>query len=539
MHRFQATLVRLAGVAFVLAACAFAPRPRPASAPPPGQAVILLPPPTDPAQAPATRLCAVRAQHLFNHAGIPAVIVTNGLETLDLRSGPLLVLPFLPEPTTRQLRLLARHLRHRGRLLIFGPSDPRLARRLGFALLPAVTSPEPWNTIAGIPTSTPGLPAYLPHLATQLQPVRANHPDAITLARWQTPDGMTDYNLPAVAVSPRGIWFSHSPPNPTPSAIQFLLAALAASDPARRPALAAFLTESARRDAEATALLASSPPPPREIRAVAALPIDDRLREETMSLLASNGIHIVYEHLGTGGLAHYRSDPSIPRSNLGERRSRHFLPRALEFAHAHGLALHAWIACGNLDSPASRAALLALLSDLARQGVDGIHLDGLVPPSPRDPADLTAYLAEASRTLRTLHPGLHLSASIPPLSPSAPAAPPPAWAAWLRDGHLDTLCPILATSDARLYDRQLRRILEFAPDPSRILPVVVATDTPAPLDSLAAARLILAARARHTAGFVLYRYDSELRSRLLPALSLPPRPSLSSPPPSSPPSDRP
>ena len=264
---------------------------------------------------------------------------------------------------------------------------------------------------------------------------------------------------------------------------------------------------------------------------MATLPIDDRLREETMTLLASNGIHIVFEHLGTDGLAHYRSDPGIPRSGLGQRRSRHFLPRALEFAHAHGLALHAWVSCGNLDSPASRAAQLALLADLARHGVDGIHLDGLVSSaSPQNP-DSTGFLTEASRTLRDLRPGLRLSASVPPLPKSGATDPLPPWAAWLRDGLLDTICPILFTTDARRYDRQLRRILEYAPSPSRVLPVILATDTPSPPDSLAAARQILSSRTLHPAGFVLYRYDSEVRSRLLPALSLPPLPPS---PPSSP-----
>ncbi len=520
MRRFRKPCLALAAVAFAATAFALAPRPVPL---PPAAAVILAPSPSPP--------CAARAQLLFEKAGIPATLVTTSLETLDPRATPLLVLPAHPDLSPRQLKLLARYLRHHGRLVVFGPSDPRLAQRLGFALLPAVTSPEPWNTLTCIPTSTPGLPAFLPHLASQLQPVRANAPDAITLARWQTPDGMTDYNIPAAAVSPRGIWFSHSPPLPTPSAVQFLLAALAASDPARRPALDAFLAKSARRDAQAAALLADSPPPLQEICAVAALPIDDRLREETMSLLASNGIHIVYEHLGSGGLAHYRSDPGIPRSGLGQRRSRHFLPRAIEFAHAHGLALHAWVSCGNLDSSASRAALLALLADLASHGVDGIHLDGLVSSaSPQNP-DSTGFLTEASRTLRDLRPGLRLSASVPPLPKSGATDPLPPWAAWLRDGLLDTICPILFTTDARRYDRQLRRILEYAPSPSRVLPVVLATDTPSPLDSLAAARQILSSRTLHTAGFVLYRYDSELRSRVLPALSLPPLPPS---PPSSP-----
>ena len=55
-------------------------------------------------------------------------------------------------------------------------------------------------------------------------------------------------------------------------------------------------------------------------------------------------------------------------------------------------------------------------------------------------------------------------------------------------------------------------------------------------DSLATARQILATRAHHTAGFLLYRYDSELRSRLLPSIlspsvpSTPPAPAATLPP---------
>ena len=74
----------------------------------------------------------------------------------------------------------------------------------------------------------------MPHITRHLLPVRANAKDAATLGRWLSPDGIPDHNLPAATASPRGLWFSHIPPLASPSAVQWLLASLAAVSTCRR-----------------------------------------------------------------------------------------------------------------------------------------------------------------------------------------------------------------------------------------------------------------------------------------------------------------
>jgi uncharacterized lipoprotein YddW (UPF0748 family) len=356
---------------------------------------------------------ADRAQRLFDKAGIPALLLDDALDALDLRPYRLLVLPYNPALSPKDVAILERFVKRRnGRLAVFYNASAPLAKLLGFALLPYAASPEDWHTVALVQTNAHGLPAAIPHRTRHLIPVRADTPDAANLGRWLNPDGAPDYNLPAAAVSPRGLWFSHLPPLATPSAVQWLLASLAAADPDRRPALDDYLQRAARRDAQARDLLADAPPPPREIRAVWSLPISDRDRHATLALLASNGVNVLYEHLASAGFAHYRGDASLPRSDLGDRRSHYYLSRALDAAHTNNVQLHAWVVCWNLDGlpgdlvgplraqgrlmldadgsplnwlcpshPDNQAHLLASLKDLAARELDGIHLDYIRYPA--------------------------------------------------------------------------------------------------------------------------------------------------------------
>ena len=387
-------------------------------------------PATAPGQSALAAQCADRARRLFEKAGIPAAILSDDFSRLDLRPYDLLVLPFNPALSDPQIDVLERFLRRKGRIAAFYASHPRLASLLGAEIRPFVSQSEDWNTVEFIPSSAPGLPLRMAHRTRNLLPVRANAPDSATVARWLTSDGMADRNLPAAVVSPRGFCFSHVPPLATPSAVQWLLASLAASDPAMRPALDAHIAETSRRDAEADALLAQSSPPPGEIRAVWSLPIPERLRENTMRDLAHAGVTAVFEHLGTAGFLHYRSETNLLRSPLGDSRSRHFMRRATEFADDNRLQLHAWLVCWSLDGipperyaplqaqdrlmrdasgnvlpwlcpshPANQSLLLDAALDLASRGVAGIHLDYVRYPA-RDGCYSSATRAAFEKSIR-------------------------------------------------------------------------------------------------------------------------------------------
>ncbi len=362
---------------------------------------------TAPGESAFAAQCAERARRLFERAGLATAFVSDDFERLDLRHVALLVLPYNPALSDRQTAILERFAR-RHRLAVFYLANPRLAQRLGFKPLPYATQSEPWNTVEFYAGAAPGLPPSMAHFTQHLLPVRANHKLACHLGRWRNADGIPDHSLPACAVSPKGLWFSHIPPLATPAAVRWLLAALATTDPATYAAARDRLTaESISRDAAAAAILAATPPAAAgEIHAVWTRPLSLRTRDATLGLLGSNGVNAVFEHLSTAGFAHYHAEDDVPRSDLGRRRNRHFLPRAIQIARANGIALHAWVTCWNLDGlpedllaplrgqgrlmqdahgnelpwlcplhPANRQLLLGAVRDLAGRGIDGIHLD--------------------------------------------------------------------------------------------------------------------------------------------------------------------
>ena len=505
---------------------------------------------TAPGESPLAALCAARALRLFEQAGLPASLLPDDPASLDLRPFRLLVLPYNPTLSKKHIDLLRRFVKRGGRLAVFYNSDDRLAQLLGFSLLPYATQSENWTSLSFDPAAAPSLPPSMPHLTRHLLPVRALAPDASTLGLWISPDGFPVPSLPAAASSPRGFWFSHIPPLASPSALQWLLASLAASDPALQPTLDSFLAESRRRDAQAAPLLASSPPSPSEIRAVWTLPLSPRLRPDTLRLLADRGINTLFENLLS--LA-----DDLPRSPPLQTR----IARAAQSAHDAHLSLHVWLPCWNLDgAPPERIAafraqkrllpgpngndlnwlnpqhpdnqhlLLETVATLAKLGVDGIHLDYIRYPAPPDPSqiatlrdDLSTLVANASRAAREAHPSIRLSAAVYP-TPSAAAELAQDWPHWLRDGLLDFASPMLYLPDASRFAHQLDLCLAAAPSPSLLLPGIGTGADESQLDALSTAQQIAATRQRHTAGFALFQLDSDLTSRLLPALSLPPPP---------------
>ena len=531
---------------------------------------------TAPGESALAARCAARALRLFEQAGLSAAIVSDDIASLDLRPFGLLVLPYNPGIPKNTFALLERHVRRGGRLAVFYGSDERLARLLGFDVLPYATQSVDWTTVSFDPAAAAGLPASMPHLTRHLLPVRAEADDAATLGRWLTPDGISDRSLPAAAASPRGIAFSHIPPLASPSAIQWLLAALAASDPARQPALDRFLADSTQRDDDAAALLRDTPASESEIRAVWALPLSPRLREATLDALARDGINTLFEQLAT--LA-----DNLPENPPLQTR----ISRAVALARTNRLQVHAWIYALNAEPfgdrlPALRAQgrlmqdatgaslpwlcplhgdnsalLAATMASLARLGVDGIHLDYIRYPGragcycplhraaferqlgqPVDPwpadvlpggpraadyesfcrAQLESLIQTSARAVRSIDPALRLSAAVYP-TPESAAENLQDWPAWLRGGLLDFVSPMLYVADASRFADQLDRSLAAAPSPRGLLPGIGTGADESQLDALAAAQQIRAARQRNTAGFALFQLDSDLATRLLPALA--------------------
>ncbi|HQN80252.1 MAG TPA: family 10 glycosylhydrolase [Kiritimatiellia bacterium] len=533
---------------------------------------------TAPGEAALAEQCAGRALELLDRAGLPAGLVSDDLETLDLRPFRLLVLPYNPRLSSGQIRALERFVKRRkGILAVFYNANADLAHLLGFQAPAYVTAPAAWTTVAFDEQVVPGLPAAMAHRTQHLLPARAKAKSAIELGVWLEPDHPSGDRLPASVVSSSGIWFSHVPPFASPSAVQWFLAALARANHAYARDRDRHRAELDQRNTQAAEILRQQPAPSNEFRAVWAHPIPAHSRPETFRRLADHGIHAVFEHMATGGhlLDGARDKP---------------LTQALADARAAGIQLHAWCIAWSLhDLPARRTAaiptrrrlmqdsqgnelpwlcpsrtenrqlLVALYADLARRGVAGIHLDyarypardGCYCPATRAafedrigravtswPAEvlpgaplaaefdqfrhdeMTTFVAEATAAVRAVDPAIRCSAAVFPL-PEAIDHHGQNWPAWLRSGHLDFVAPMLYEPTASRFADRLERCLAAAPAPGKILPGIGLSADTTQLDALAAAEQIQAVRTRQTAGFAVFHLDANLE-RILPTLPAPP-----------------
>ena len=349
-----------------------------------------------------------------------------------------------------------------------------------------------------------------------------------------------------------------------------------------KPTLDQYLAESSQRDAQAATMFSTStpPPPPNEIRAVWTLPIPSRLRDETCRTLAQHGFNTLFEPLMTVAdnpaldrpfQARIARAVALARTNglslhawvvcwsldgLSPDLVATYRAQGRLMQDANGNSLN-WLCPSH---PTNRALLLTNLVDLARRDIDGIHLDYIRYPArtacfcpasraaferfhghsvPNWPADvlpggplesrfdqfrrddLSAFVAEAAQTLRSIRPGIRFSAAVYP-TPESAADNGQDWPRWLRDGSLDFAAPMLYTTDSFRFSTWLDGAIAAAPSPAHILPGIGSGADESQLDALGAARQISAARQRNTLGYALFQLDSDLLNHLLPALSPPP-----------------
>lgn len=347
---------------------------------------------------------ARRALRLFAKAGIDAVIIPAPIKAADLRPYSLAVLPFNPElPAATTAALEAFVTRRGGRLMVFYSADPALAALLGVRPHAYTTGPAPWSEIRFPSNSIPDLPPALPHVSQHLIPVEAVGTGQAT-GYWVTPDGFVDRALPAVAQTPRGIWFSHTPPLATAAAAQWLLASLAAQDSRYAAIRDAFLADLERRQGRAGRVCGEPPAGTNEFRGVWSRPLDPRQRASRMPELARLGITAILEQAGIGGFLAGAAETAANREPAD--RPVPDVVRAAETAHKHGLSFHAWVLAWNVEGlsaarrtalageqrlmqdargqtlpwlcpshPQNRQDLLHQIRRLAASGVDGIHLD--------------------------------------------------------------------------------------------------------------------------------------------------------------------
>jgi uncharacterized lipoprotein YddW (UPF0748 family) len=527
---------------------------------------------TAPGETAFAAALADRCARLLAKAGIPFAVADDALDGLDPFS--LLLLPYAPTLPEKQLDRLSRFVGRGGRLIVFYNASPKLAGLLG--LRPGTWQGAPpgqeWSALVCDATRLPGAPARVPHVTgSVIPPFPLPGGDARTVATWADETGRAT-DLPACVLSGRGAWFAHVPPLAYPSAAA-LLRALALS-------LCPGLDLPAPPTATANCPLPTATAPANEIRA-AWNPLlsarHPRGWDGLLQTLSARGVNTLFVHWQSAGTALHDRPGTRPADTLAEALAagtKHGVALhawatcwTLEGADpalvarltredrlmrdAAGNTLP-WL-CPSL--PENRALVIDGLRALARRGVAGVHLDyvrypettGCYAPATRKafeaasgapvalwPADvlpggpraaafaafrrdaMTGFVREARAALRAAAPSLRLSAAIFP-TPEAAAERGQDWPAWLREGLVDFVCPMLYTENPSEFNAWLGQCLTVAPASALVAGLGTGADE-CQLDAASAALQIGEARSRRLAGFAFFAVDDELLSVLLPRL---------------------
>lgn len=110
---------------------------------------------------------------------------------------------------------------------------------------------------------------------------------------------------------------------------------------------------------------------------------------------------------------------------------------------------------------------------MARRGVDGVHIDYArtsddTRQSPETTAAITEFVRKASKAVRAANSNIVFSAAVFP-TPEAAARRNQDWPAWVREGLVDYVCPMIYTESPAEFGAQLASCLAVAPA-ERILP---------------------------------------------------------------------
>jgi uncharacterized lipoprotein YddW (UPF0748 family) len=301
--------------------------------------------------------------------------------------------------------------------------------------------------------------------------------------------------------------------------------------------------------------------------------------------LDEHGLNTIFVYAANAGSANYPSRFLAPARNA--TRYGDLLKTACEAAQARKLRIHAWKICwdthgapaaqiaawrraGRLQQtasgrtlnwlcptqPANRQHELAVLRELARYPVHGIHLDyirypttGCYCPACRAAFEawhgervnwpdevqsggqlrtafvewraeqITAFVTQVRRMLNDEHADLHLSAAVFPRYPECVEAVGQDWRAWLSDNLVDSVCPMNYTRDASTFENWVRSQEDIAPRGSRIYAGIGVTANESKLAPDKVIEQIRILRRHGAEGFVLFKMDTNVRDRVLPLLS--------------------
>lgn len=455
-----------------------------ADTPPVGVESAGLVPPAAVAVARTDAAFAARCERLLGRLGVPFDLVPPDFSREALDGVRLLFLPEASALSGADAARLRDFVRRGGRLAVFYASHPVLADAVGVVPGAWETAPGGWTAFALRPSGR-----RVPHRTENLL-CPAPGPRARTLATWIDAAG-GDTGKPAVVLAPGGAWFAHVPPRAYPAACALLADVLAALVPDLAPVPPKPAAGPPLAVPEGFLLAAwADAPPPKPLPAAAA-----PLRALFVRPAAGRTL---------------RAPADAPP------------------------AVHAWLPCLCNDSgawrdpadPAVRAAVADEAVRLVRAGAEGIHLDYVrtpagAPASPERAAAVTALVRAVSRAVRAERSGAAVSAAVFP-TPGTAAAVNQDWPAWIREGLVDFVAPMIYEDDPEAFRASLAQCLAAAP-PDRLVAGIGTGADESQADAAAVRAEVAAAVGAHLRGVAFFAFDDALLE-LLPGLVAAPAP---------------
>jgi len=125
---------------------------------------------------------------------------------------------------------------------------------------------------------------------------------------------------------------------------------------------------------------------------------------------------------------------------------------------------------------------------------------------------------EARDAVRAINPAIRFSAAVFP-SPAAAATRGQDWPAWVREGLVDFVCPMIYTENGDAFAAALDTCAAALSNPAATLVPGIGTGADeSQLDASGTALQVARVRARRLAGFAFFAVDDELCASILPRL---------------------
>ncbi len=398
------------------------------------------------------------------------------------RAYDLAFIPYSPNLSADEIGHFKSFVAAGGKLIVFFNADKNLGKLLG-------VDPAPWRS-TGIRAytaidATPifGYSRRIPHFTEGVIPPRPipggeARKAATWLAAFNRP-----VSSPAITISRSGAWFAHVPPRAYPAATDLIYTIATNLVPSLAVAQGATASDGTKK---ALSCLAG--------KTCAAWVNTAELPVEGFERLRELGLDTLFMHWQT---AHEHKRPFIEGNTTKKPDTIEDLAAAGRKA---GLKIHAWATCFTLDGvseeeraklarekrlsasnplwldptlPKNHDLVVARLAEMAKRGVDGVHIDYArtsddMPQSPETTAAITEFVRKAAKAVRAANSNIVFTAAVFP-TPESAARRNQDWPAWVREGLVDYVCPMIYTESAAEFRAQLASCLAVAPA-ERILP---------------------------------------------------------------------